>query len=221
MPKVAKKYLDAADREKQILDFAITFVARNGLNFTTRQLADALGISQPLLYRYFKNRDELLKKIYDEVYLSRWDENWNVQLADRSVPIRDRLVRYLKAYTAAILDERWIRIFIASALEDPQISNRYLGLLHESTFPLIYREVAAEADVALPAGVEFEELAREIVWGFHSSFFYLGVRKYIYRNKIPQDLGPIIEVRVDVFVSGLSATMKRMEKLTPRAGEPS
>lgn len=221
MPKVAKKYLDAADREKQILDFAITFVARNGLNFTTRQLADALGISQPLLYRYFKNRDELLKKIYDEVYLSRWDENWNVQLADRSVPVRDRLVRYLKAYTAAILDERWIRIFIASALEDPQISNRYLGLLHESTFPLIYREVAAEADVALPAGVEFEELAREIVWGFHSSFFYLGVRKYIYRNKIPQDLGPIIEVRVDVFVSGLSATMKRMEKLTPRAGEPS
>lgn len=101
-------------------------MAQRGLSFTTRELADALGVSQPLLYRYFKNRDELLKKIYDEVYLKRWDQNWNAQLSDRSIPIRDRLIRYLKAYTLAILDERWIRIFIASALEDPQISKRYL-----------------------------------------------------------------------------------------------
>ncbi|CDN95218.1 MULTISPECIES: TetR/AcrR family transcriptional regulator [Agrobacterium tumefaciens complex] len=210
MQKVVKKYLDAADREQQILDFAITYVAQRGLSFTTRELADALGVSQPLLYRYFKNRDELLKKIYDEVYLKRWDQNWNAQLSDRSIPIRDRLIRYLKAYTLAILDERWIRIFIASALEDPQISKRYLGLLHETTFPLIYREIAAEAGVTPPTGAAADELAVEIVWGFHCSFFYFGVRKYIYRNRIPEKLDPVIEARVDVFVTGLSESMRRM-----------
>lgn len=212
MPKVAaKKYLDAADREQQILDFAISFVAQRGLSFTTRELAEALGVSQPLLYRYFKTKDDLLKKIYDEVYLSRWDTSWDTELADRSVPIRERLARYLKAYTNAILDERWIRIFIASALEDPQISKKYLGLLHETTFPLIFREVAAEAGLEPSNDPASKELAIEIVWGFHSSFFYMGVRKFIYRNKIPDDLDPVIEARVDVFVSGLVDSMTRAD----------
>ncbi|RFB74947.1 TetR/AcrR family transcriptional regulator [Methylovirgula sp. 4M-Z18] len=215
MAKPERKYLDAADREQQILEFAIDFVAQRGLRFTTRELADALGVSQPLLYRYFKNRDDLVQKIYDEVYLKRWDPNWNELLANRSLSIRERLVRYLKAYTEAILDERWIRIFVASALEDPQITKKYLGLLHETTFPLIYSEVAAEAGVAVPSGAEAEEMALEIVWGFHSSFFYMGVRKYIYRNKIPDDLEPIIRARVDVFVSGLVEAMPRLGQYKP------
>ena len=218
MAKSARKYLDAADREQQILEFAIDFVAQRGLRFTTRELADALGVSQPLLYRYFKNRDDLLQKIYDEVYLKRWDPAWNAQLADRSLSIRDRLVRYLTAYTEAILDERWIRIFIASALEDPQITKKYLGLLHETTFPLIFAEVAAEAGVAAPTGPQADELAIEIVWGFHSSFFYMGVRKYIYRNTIPDDLDLIIRARVDVFVSGLVESMPRLNGLIANAG---
>ncbi|MGV1795268.1 TetR/AcrR family transcriptional regulator [Rhizobium sp. A37_96] len=215
MAKQAREYLDAAEREQRILEFAIDFVAKRGLRFTTRELADALGVSQPLLYRYFKSRDDLLQKIYDEVYLRRWDPTWNELLADRSLPIRERLVRYLQAYTKAILDERWIRIFIASALEDPQITKKYLGLLHETTFPLIFAEVAAEVGIEVPPGPNAEELAIEIVWGFHSSFFYMGVRKYIYRNKIPNELDPIIRARVDVFVSGLAETMQRLGDYLP------
>ncbi|OOG63153.1 Nucleoid occlusion factor SlmA [Ensifer sp. M14] len=215
MAKAARKYLDAADREQQILEFAIDFVAQRGLRFTTRELADALGVSQPLLYRYFKNRDDLLQKIYDEVYLKRWDPGWNELLADRSLSIRERLVRYLTAYTEAILDERWIRIFIASALEDPQITKKYLGLLHETTFPLIFAEIAVEAGVPVPSGPQADELALEIVWGFHSSFFYMGVRKYIYRNKIPDDLDPIIRARVEVFVAGLVESMPHLGQFLP------
>ncbi|WP_295812336.1 TetR/AcrR family transcriptional regulator [uncultured Nitratireductor sp.] len=214
MAKSAKKYLDAADREQQILDFAIDFVAQRGLHFTTRELADALGVSQPLLYRYFKNRDDLLQKIYDEVYLRRWDPGWNELLADRSMPVRERLARYLIAYTDTILDERWIRIFVASALEDPQITIRYLGLLHDTTFPLIFAEVAAEAGFEFRSTPETEVLVREIVWGFHSSFFYMGVRKFIYRNEIPESLEPIIRVRVDIFVSGVIETLPRILELS-------
>lgn len=215
MAKTARKYLDAADREQQILEFAIDFVAQRGLRFTTRELADALGVSQPLLYRYFKNRDDLLQKIYDEVYLKRWDPGWNELLADRSLSIRERLVRYLRAYTTAILDERWIRIFIASALEDPQITQKYLGLLHETTFPLIFAEIAAEVGIEVPKGPKAEELVLEIVWGFHSSFFYMGVRKYVYRNNIPDDLDPIIRARVEVFVTGLATSIGDLGQFLP------
>lgn len=205
--RTSRKYLDAADREQQILQTAIDFVAQKGLGFSTRELAKALGVSQPLLYRYFKSKDELLSRIFDEVYLKRWDPNWNLALKDRSRPIRERLIEYLKAYTATILDENWIRIFIASALDDPMISRRYLGMLHETTFPLIFEEIAVEAGVSVPKGIRAEEMISEIIWGFHSSFFYLGVRKFIYRSEIPKDLEAIIRIRVDVFLNGIATSI--------------
>lgn len=207
-----KKYLDASDREQQILETAINFVAQRGLGFTTRELAKALSVSQPLLYRYFKSKDELLTRIYEEVYLKRWDPTWNDALKDRSRPMRDRLIDYLKAYTDAILDENWIRIFIASSLEDPMISQKYLGMLHETTFPLIFAEIAAEAGAEVPEGPQAEELIREVIWGFHSSFFYLGVRKFIYRGDIPDDLEEVIRVRVDVLLNGLPATIGQIRE---------
>lgn len=216
----SKKYLEAPERERQILDAAIAYVSRRGLAFSTRELADELGISQPLLYRYFANKDQLLQRIFDEVYLKNWDPAWNVDLADRTVPMRDRMVRYLRAYIAAILDEHWIRIFIASALDDPQISRRYLGLLHDTTFPLIFAEIAAEAGIALPEGAAHSEIAREIIWGFHSSFFYLGVRKFIYRAELPKDLEAVIVARTDVMLSGLRATLPGLSFAPADPGAP-
>ncbi|MEX0347398.1 MAG: TetR/AcrR family transcriptional regulator [Rhizobiaceae bacterium] len=202
-----KEYLDASERERRILEAAIAFVADRGLSFSTRELADHLGISQPLLYRYFANKEALVERIYDEVYLKRWNPQWNVNLADRSRPVSDRLTEYLSDYTRTILDEHWIRIFIASALEDPKISRRYLKMLHETTFPLIFEEVGAEIGVEVPKTDSIRALAHEVVWGFHSSFFYLGVRKYIYRTELPENLEDVMRARVDVFVAGLQATM--------------
>ncbi|MDZ4394457.1 TetR/AcrR family transcriptional regulator [Cypionkella sp.] len=210
----SKKYLEGPERERQILEAAIAYVSRRGLAFSTREMAEELGISQPLLYRYFANKDELLQRIFDEVYLKNWDPRWNIDLADRSVPMRDRLVRYLRAYTATILDEHWIRIFIASALDDPQISKRYLGMLHETTFPLIFKEIAAEANACIPEDAEFSEIAREIIWGFHSSFFYLGVRKFIYRGELPKDIDAVICARVDVLLNGLCASLPNLSYST-------
>jgi AcrR family transcriptional regulator len=206
-PRAAPKaaYLDAAARERQIVAAAIAFVARRGLYFTTRELADEIGISQPLLYRYFASKADLMNRIYDEVYLKRWDPRWLVALADRAVPVRDRLSAYLRDYTAAILDENWIRIFMASALADPSLSRRYLDMLHESTFPLILEEIAEEAGVELRPDPAAQGLARDVVWGFHSSFFYLGVRKFIYRLPIPEDLDALIALRVAVFLDGMTA----------------
>ncbi|WP_448955443.1 TetR/AcrR family transcriptional regulator [Labrys neptuniae] len=198
-----KRYLNAAEREEQIVEAAIAFVAERGLGFTTRELAESLGITQPLLYRYFSSKQALVERIYQDIYMRRWRPEWNDLLKDRAVPLRERLVTYLKQYTRAILDRNWIRIFLVSALDDPVISQRYLDRLHGETFSIILAEIASETGRAVPTDPKQVQLATEVIWGFHSSFFYLGVRKYIYRREIPEDIDAVIEARVDAFLNGI------------------
>jgi hypothetical protein len=51
------------------------------------------------------------------------------------------------------------------------------------------------------------EIDLELFWGFHSSFFYMGVRRWIYRMDIPQDLPRVIRAHVHNFLFGFPATL--------------
>lgn len=194
---------NASRREAQILAAATILMTRKGLAFSTRELADAVGVSQPLVYRYFPSKAVLLDRVFEEIYVKRWDAYWTEILRNRDVPLSERLVKYLQSYTAAILDESWIRIFLASAIEDPAIAQRYLRLLHDTTFSQIVDELMHEQGGDDARSPLFDELARELIWSFHSSFFYLGVRKYVYRLPIPEPLTPLIQLKVDVFLAGM------------------
>ena len=54
-----------AEREQLIIDGAIQFFADVGFAGQTRELAQRLGITQPLLYRYFPTKQDLIEKVYD------------------------------------------------------------------------------------------------------------------------------------------------------------
>ena len=45
--------LASADRERQIIDGAIAYFSDAGFSGHTRELSKRMGITQPLLYRYF------------------------------------------------------------------------------------------------------------------------------------------------------------------------
>lgn len=218
----ARASTDSAQRrEAQIVAVATVLMARNGLAFSTRELAETVGVSQPLIYRYFPSKAALLDRVFEEVYVKRWDSGWTEMLRDRSAPLRDRLVRYLISYTSAILDETWIRIFLASAIDDPAIAQRYIRLLHEATFSQILDELVEEQKPDIVRSPAFDELGRELIWSFHSSFFYLGVRKFIYRLAIPAPLGPLIQLKVDMFLAGMrSVGLAAIQQRSSEEGPP-
>ena len=71
-------------------------------------------MTQPLLYRYFPSKDDLIKEVYRTVYLAPFDAGWDKLLADRSRPIRDRLAEFYGAYTEVIFTRKWLRIYLYS-----------------------------------------------------------------------------------------------------------
>ncbi len=58
--------MQLSKRQNEIVDQALILTATGGMqNFTVTNLSAALGISEPALYRHFKNKSEIIKAMID------------------------------------------------------------------------------------------------------------------------------------------------------------
>ena len=103
VPTPAKR-LSGAEREKHIVSEAVRFFAEVGFGGDTRELAQRLGVTQSLLYKYFPNKEALINRVYEEVYLGRWNPFWESMIRDRSIPLQERLTRLYIEYAKAALN---------------------------------------------------------------------------------------------------------------------
>jgi len=63
-----KKRIPSAQRKEQIINAAMTLIAEYGLSGATMgRIANIVGISEPAIYRHFKNRREILVAALDNV----------------------------------------------------------------------------------------------------------------------------------------------------------
>jgi AcrR family transcriptional regulator len=116
-PRVKQRRLSPDDRRKEFVAKATEFFAEEGFGGGTRALARRLGVTQPLLYRYFPSKDDLIREVYRTVYLEPLDSGWEKSLSDRTRPIRERLKQFYDAYTEVIFTRKWIRIYLYSGLK--------------------------------------------------------------------------------------------------------
>lgn len=206
--KARQQRLAPEEREHQIVQSAISVFSRLGFDASTRDLAAAMGVSQPLLYRYFPTKEALVDRVYDEVFVRRWNPEWEEWLADRSTPLSERLKRYFKDYARFVLRSEWVRIFIFAGLSKGGINRKYLSRLRERHFLVIARELRSEYAIPEPNAHSTEEDELELIWAMHSSVFYMGVRKWIYDLPTPKDLERVIDMRVDAFITGVPPVLK-------------
>jgi AcrR family transcriptional regulator len=63
-----RKYLSFEQRHREILDIAITLFNTRGYRATTTaSLAQAAGVSEPILYKHFKNKKELFLECFRSI----------------------------------------------------------------------------------------------------------------------------------------------------------
>jgi AcrR family transcriptional regulator len=198
--RTKQKRLSPDDRRKEFVTKATEFFSEEGFGGGTRDLARRLGVTQPLLYRYFPSKDDLIKEVYRTVYLEPLDTGWEKLLGDRSRPLRDRLQEFYNAYTKIIFTRKWLRIYLYSGLKGLDINRWYVGMVREKILSRIIRECRHEAGLSVQGKPSASEL--EIAWVFHSGIFYYGVRKYIYESPVIQDKEQVISDALDVFLAG-------------------
>jgi AcrR family transcriptional regulator len=195
-------------RERAIVREAVALFAEQGFGAHTRELAARLGITQPLLYRYFPSKEALIERVYEEVFLGRWDPGWEDLLDDSTLPLEQRLTAFYQNYARVILNHEWVRIFLFAGLRGVNYNARYLKTLRERIFSRVVQLLRVANRLPPVDKLPIAESEFELVWGLHASIFYLGVRKWVYGLPIPTDIDADIAARVTGFLHGAPAVMR-------------
>ena len=199
------KRLAAAEREQQIIAEAVRFFAEVGFTGQTRELAQRLHITQPLLYRYFPTKQDLIERVYKDVFFKRIDPQWTKLLADRARPLEERLVDFYRHYAAATYRYEWIRLYLFSALMGNDLNRRYIRVIEEKILKPICAELRHHCGAPDPAATPISEAELEHVWVMHGGIFYYAVRKYVYHSRVAKNIDPIIRRTVKAMLAGVTA----------------
>ncbi|CAL78322.1 putative transcriptional regulatory protein, TetR family [Bradyrhizobium sp. ORS 278] len=200
----------AADRERLIVEEAIRFFAERGFEGQTRELAKRMGIAHSVIYRHFPSKEALIERVYQEVYLSRWSQDWSPLIRDRSKPLQVRLTSFYLDYVARVFEYNWVRIFVFSGLKSFGIAGRYLDLVRREIIEPAAIELRHE--LALP-DIQTSPLSgreTEMFWGLHGRIFYLAIRKFIYETPVPIDLDQTVRDAIQLFLDGAQLALPKL-----------
>lgn len=208
----ARRRLMPKDRRRQILEAAISYFAEVGFDGGTRDLARRLGVTQPLIYRYFHSKEELIRQVYEEVYLGRWRSEWEVLIADRSLPLRARLVLFYQRYTEVIFAPEWMRIYLFAGLRGLGINRWWITFVESHVLQRICEELRIANDLPPAADVPIDEAEIDFLWIVHGGIFYNGMRRHVYNAEPHLDLARTIEISVDGMIAGFAAVSRGVLK---------
>lgn len=188
-------------RRALILGRAIEFFAEYGLTAQTRALADACGVAQRLLYRYFPSKAALLSEVYDEAIASPFKAVWRVQLKDRSRPWEERLTTFYINYFNELLTRRWLRLFLYASLAEARMAPDYNQAILLETLELIVAETAADQKVELPEDIA---LLHELAYILHGTVSHFAIRRHIYGASQHVPVDKIVAMQVHSFLAGFA-----------------
>lgn len=199
-------------RERIILDAAIDFFAEEGFRAQTRALADRIGVSQSLIYRYFGSKENLIERVYEKTFLSRWNPAWEETLADRSRPLRERLQEFFRSYLVAVDDRNWIRVAMHSSLEGSDLTKRYIQGHVTRLLGKIALELRNETEARKKH--ELSPMELELAWHLHSTVIYYLIRKHIHGTAVSLQTDDIADMIVNNFLDGVSSLSSPSSKMT-------
>jgi len=188
-------------RRRLIVEEAAAFFAEVGFEGTTRALAERLGVTQALIYRYFPTKQDLIDDALASVFGDRWDPAWDDLLADRERPLAERLTAFYCAYHARSTALS-MRLFVRAGLDGQSLPGRHGARLTERIFaPIIaaLREEAGLPDFAQRGMLRGE---RELAMTLHGAVIFLGIRKHVYQMPMPKAVDDVIRLQVETFVAG-------------------
>ena len=188
-----RRRLSPDARREEIIDSAVAYFAEIGLEGNTRGLSKRMGITQSLIFNYFDTKADLLEAVYNRVYLDRISPEWPRLITDRTIPLRERLMRFYTEYANAIFTYEWMRIFMFSGLAGAELNQRYLHHLTTLILKPMLQEMRAGAN-----GPNLPEL--EDVWNLHGGIVYIGIRRFVYQMPTPDDHEPAIRRAIDRFL---------------------
>jgi AcrR family transcriptional regulator len=187
------------ERERIIVEAAIGYFAEVGFSGQTRELARRIGVTQSLIFRYFPTKEDLVERVYQEVYLRRWNPFWETILTNRTVPLVARITTFYLDYAKTFSDYRWIRIFMFSGLLGDTISRKYAALFRDRILIPMCHEIRHEVGLKKIADTDLTTEEIQICWAINSAIAMLAIREFIFDLPTSRDHSTIVPAIVHSF----------------------
>lgn len=204
-PPPRRTRLSPEAREQAIVRSAVRFFAEHGFDGQTRELARSIGVSQALIFRYFPTKEDLVDRVYQEVF----GRDWKPDLALLTAPgrsLEDRLTAFYSDYAALILRDDYTRLLLFAALNSVNFHNRLFTKIAAEIYPAVInalREAHGRPPIADIAATRDEV---EAVWGLHAAIFFLGVRQHVFGLDVPPT-DELVALKVRTFLYGVAAVL--------------
>lgn len=213
----ARSRISAVEREALIVQEAVKFFSEVGFSGDNRELARRANVTHPLLYKHFATKEALIERVYEEVYIKRWNHDWDRVISDESLPARERMLRFYTAFSGVILSREWVRLFMFFGLRGEDINERWFSLIRERVVVPFCAALRKEFKLPSPAqrALTVEEL--ELVQGISTHIFGFGVRQHIYGMPLPGSVHSLVQTEIDVFFDGIGPTLRALVPASPRS----
>lgn len=131
------------DTEKLIKETARNlFFSEGRLNATTQEIADAAGVNRTLINYYFRSRDLLFQKVFEEAQEEEFE--LTKKIMDIQLPLREKLGRHMDIYFEQAKKYPYLEIYMVtqmnqgSCYKDKELMNTLLDKF--------YLEIALEME---------------------------------------------------------------------------
>jgi len=192
-------------REREIVRAAIGFFAQNGFAGQTRELAASLGVSQALIFRYFPTKEDLIDRVYEEVFGKEWELDLPL-LADRSRPLEARLKGFYRGYAGLILGHEYTRLLLHAALAGVNFHERLFARIATMIYPAVLGELRAHYGRSTLAQVPMTNGEIEAIWGLHAAIFFIAIREHVFGLPVPP-ADEVVDLKVETFLGGVAAVL--------------
>jgi AcrR family transcriptional regulator len=196
--------LPSQARRAAILDTAVRLFSEKGFRgVTTRELAAAVGVSEPVLYQHFATKGDLYRAIIEERAAcgersipSDFEQHLETVTDDRSFLIR--LATGVIEWHAK--DPTYARLLMFSALEQHEVSRMFYERYAEAFFGGLARYFERRMNEGA-----FREIdPRLAAHSFVGAAANYGMSCAIFQRGVPgATQGQVVEAMVDIFLEGL------------------
>ena len=186
-----------------IVDEAIEFFAEYGFAANTRSFAKRLGVTQPLIFRYFPTKEDLIEAVFEEFFARMAKHDWVRLIREDGKDLKSRLVQFCIAYAAENYDYTWIRLYMFAGLAGGELNRRCIATISGPLLKLIALEIRRENGFPAsdPSIVTDEEIS--LLWVLHAGLYYQAIRRHIYGLPVNEKSWPLV---VDLSVSAILLT---------------
>lgn len=206
-PRRASARVTEAARER-VLAAASRLFAEHGFEVSLAQIGREARVPPAVLRRCARSKRALIEQVIARLFEGRWKAEWDALLANRALPLDERLARFYTEYRGNI-DRTGARLWTRVGLMGVHASGKFSGKLAERILMPVVRELRREAGLG---GTDRPVTGREIelVQMLHGSIAFPHTRSHIFGMEVRGRLAELIAMMVRVWLLGAIAEVRRL-----------